>query len=105
MALEITDSNFDETVMKADKPVLVDFWAEWCGPCRMVGPIVDELANDYDGKAIVGKVNVDENPEVASKFGIRSIPTLLFIKNGEVVDKQVGAAAKEALAGKLDAQL
>lgn len=105
MALEITDSNFDETVMKADKPVLVDFWAEWCGPCRMVGPIVDELAKDYEGKAIVGKVNVDENPEVASKFGIRSIPTLLVIKNGEVVDKQVGAAAKEALAGKLDAQL
>lgn len=105
MALEITDSNFDETVMKADKPVLVDFWAEWCGPCRMVGPVVDELAKDYEGKAIVGKVNVDENPEVASKFGIRSIPTLLIIKNGEVVDKQVGAAAKEALAGKLDAQL
>lgn len=105
MALEITDNNFDETVMKADKPVLVDFWAEWCGPCRMVGPIVDELAKDYDGKAIVGKVNVDENPEVASKFGIRSIPTLLVIKNGEVVDKQVGAAAKEALASKLDAQL
>lgn len=105
MALEITDSNFEETVMKADKPVLVDFWAEWCGPCRMVGPIVDELAQDYEGKAIVGKVNVDENPEVASKFGIRSIPTLLVIKNGEVVDKQVGAAAKEALASKLDAQL
>lgn len=105
MALEITDSNFDEQVLKADKPVLVDFWAEWCGPCRMVGPIVEEMASEYEGKAIIGKVNVDENPEVASKFSIRSIPTLLIIKNGEVVDKQVGAAAKEALVNKLDAQL
>ncbi|KAB1065248.1 thioredoxin [Salibacter halophilus] len=105
MALEITDGNFEETVLKSDKPVLVDFWAEWCGPCRMVGPIVEEMAGEYEGKAVIGKVNVDENPGVAGKFGIRSIPTLLVIKNGEVVDKQVGAASKEALASKLDAQL
>jgi thioredoxin 1 len=105
MALEITDGNFEETVMKSDKPVLVDFWAEWCGPCRMVGPVVEEMAGEYEGKAVIGKVNVDENPGVAGKFGIRSIPTLLVIKNGEVVDKQVGAASKEALSSKLDAQL
>ena len=103
MALELTDANFEELVMKSDKPVLVDFWAVWCGPCRMVGPIVEEIANDYEGKAIVGKVDVDNNPEVASKFGIRNIPTILFIKNGEIVDKQVGAAQKSALSEKLDA--
>jgi thioredoxin 1 len=102
MALEFNDSNFEELVMKSDKPVLVDFWAEWCGPCRMVGPIVEELAGDYDGKAVIGKVNVDENQEVASKFGIRNIPTLLIFKNGEIVDKQVGVASKNALAAKLD---
>lgn len=105
MAVEITDSNFEETVLKSDKPVLVDFWAEWCGPCRMVGPVVEELAKDYEGKAVVGKVNVDQNPEVAGKYGIRSIPTILFIKNGEVVDKSVGAVPKTALSSKLDAQL
>lgn len=105
MALEFTDANFEETVLKSDKPVLVDFWAEWCGPCRMVGPVVEEIANDYDGKALVGKVNVDQNPEVAAKYGIRSIPTILFIKGGEVVDKSVGAVPKTALATKLDAQL
>ena len=103
MALEITDANFEELVMKSDKPVLVDFWAVWCGPCRMVGPVVEEIANDYEGKAIVGKVDVDNNPEVASKFGIRNIPTILFMKNGEVVDKQVGAAQKSQLTDKLDA--
>ena len=102
MALEITDNNFEETVMKSDKAVLIDFWAEWCGPCRMVGPLVEELATEYDGKAVVGKVNVDENPNIAAKFGIRNIPTLLYIKNGEVVDKQVGATSKDALAQKLD---
>ncbi|MFT4681441.1 MAG: thioredoxin 1 [Flavobacteriales bacterium] len=105
MALEITDANFEELVMKSDKPVLLDFWAEWCGPCRMVGPIVEEISNDYDGKAVVGKVDVDSNPGISAKFGIRNIPTILFFKNGEVVDKQVGAVPKAELAGKLDAQL
>jgi thioredoxin 1 len=105
MALEITDQNFEELVMKSDKPVLVDFWAEWCGPCRMIGPVVEELANEYADKAIVGKVNVDLNPEVSAKFGIRSIPTILFIKNGEIVDKNVGAAPKAQLSAKLDAIL
>jgi thioredoxin 1 len=105
MALELTDANFDELVIKSDKPVLVDFWAEWCGPCRMVGPIVEELATEYEGKAVVGKVNVDSNQEVAGKFGIRNIPTLLVFKNGEIVDKQVGVAPKNILAGKLDAQM
>ena len=105
MALELTDANFEELVMKADQPVLVDFWAVWCGPCRMVGPVVEEIAKDYEGKAIVGKVDVDNNPEVASKFGIRNIPTILFMKNGEIVDKQVGAAQKAQLTEKLDAML
>ncbi len=105
MALEITDSNFQETVLNSDKPVLVDFWAEWCGPCRMVGPIVEELAKEYDGKAVVGKVNVDHNPNIAAKYGIRSIPTLLFFKGGELVDKQVGAVPKNIMASKLQAQM
>ncbi|MFN0049587.1 MAG: thioredoxin [Cytophagales bacterium] len=103
-AVEITDANFEE-IIGSGKPILVDFWAEWCGPCKMIGPAVEELAGDYEGRAIVGKVNVDMNPNTASKFGIRSIPTLLFFKNGEIVDKQVGAVAKAALAKKLDAVL
>lgn len=105
MAVEITDSNFDEVVLQSDKPVLVDFWAEWCGPCRMVGPIVDELASEYDGKAVVGKVNVDNNPDISVKYGIRSIPALLFFKNGQVVDQQIGAVPKSVLADKLTKQL
>ncbi|PRY86555.1 thioredoxin [Mongoliibacter ruber] len=103
-AIEITDANFEE-IMKSEQPILVDFWAEWCGPCKMIGPIVEELAGDYDGKAVIGKVDVDSNPAVASQFGIRSIPTLLFFKGGQIVDKQVGAVPKAVLAQKLDAQL
>ena len=105
MALEFTDANFEENVLKSDKPVLVDFWAVWCGPCRMVGPLVEEIANEFEGKAIVGKVDVDNNPETAAKFGIRNIPTILFMKNGEIVDKQVGAVSKDVLAQKLQAMM
>jgi thioredoxin 1 len=105
MALAITDANFEEIVLKSDKPVLLDFWAEWCGPCRMIAPFVEQMSDEFEGKAIVGKVDVDNNPGVASKFGIRNIPTILFFKNGEVVDKQVGAVAKNALVSKLEALL
>lgn len=101
MALEITDSSFEE-LLSSDKPLVIDFWAEWCGPCRMVGPIVDELAEEYADKVTIGKVDVDNNDDITSKFGIRNIPTILFIKNGEVVDKQVGAAQKTALAEKIE---
>ena len=103
-AIEITDANFEE-IINSDKPVLVDFWAEWCGPCRMVGPVVEELAGDYEGRVVVGKVDVDANPQTSAKFGIRSIPTLLVFKNVLVVDKQVGAVPIYALAQKLEAQL
>jgi thioredoxin 1 len=103
MALEFTDSNFEEVVLKSDKPVLIDFWAEWCGPCRMVGPVVEEIAKEYDGKALVGKVNVDLNPGLSARFGIRNIPTILFVKNGEIVDKSVGAVPKNMLTQKLNA--
>ena len=103
MALEITDANFDELVKKSDKPVLLDFWAEWCGPCRMVGPVVEELSKDYEGKAVVGKVDVDSNANISAMFGIRNIPTILFFKGGEVVDKQVGAVPKSVLDAKLKA--
>ena len=98
MALELTDSNFEENV-------LVDFWATWCGPCRMVGPLVEEIATEFDGKAVVGKVDVDNNPETAQKYGIRNIPTILFMKGGEIVDKQVGAVSKDVLASKLEAMM
>ena len=104
-ALEITDANFSELVANSDKPVLVDFWAEWCGPCRMVGPVVERIAEAYEGQAVVGKVDVDMNPETAMKFGIRSIPTLLFFKNGQLVDRVVGAAAQSVLEDKLKAQM
>ena len=105
MALEFTDANFEELVMKSDKPVLVDFWAEWCGPCRMVGPAVEEISKDFEGKAVVGKVNVDNNPNISMQFGIRNIPALLFFKGGQIVDKQIGAVPKSVLVGKLEAQL
>lgn len=105
MALEITDANFEELVINSDKPVMLDFWAVWCGPCRMIAPIVEEMAGEYEGKAVIGKVDVDNNQDVAVKYGIRNIPTVLFIKNGEVVDKQVGAAPKQAFTAKLDALL
>jgi len=103
-AVEITDANFEE-IINTDQPVLVDFWAEWCGPCKMIGPVVEELAGDYAGKAVIAKLNVDENPVVSAKFGIRSIPTLLVLKRGEIVDKQVGVVPKSVLAQKIDAQL
>lgn len=103
-AIEITDANFEE-IIKTGQPVLVDFWAEWCGPCKMIGPVVEELAGEYEGKAVIGKIDVDANPAVSAKFGIRSIPTLLVLKNGLVVEKQVGAVPKAVLAQKIEAHL
>jgi len=101
MAIELTDSNFEETVVKSGKPALVDFWAEWCGPCRMITPFVKEISVEFEGKAVVGKVDVDNNNGTAVKYGIRNIPTVLFFKNGVVVDKQVGATTKKVLVEKL----
>jgi thioredoxin 1 len=103
-AIEITDANFEQLI-QSDKPVLIDFWAEWCGPCRMVGPVVEELASEYEGRAIVGKLDVDANPQVSGKLGVRSIPTLLVFKNGQLIDKQIGAVPKHVLAQKLEAHL
>lgn len=100
--LEITDANFNE-VLNTDQVVLVDFWAEWCGPCKMIGPVVAELANEYAGKAVIGKLDVDSNSITSSQFNVRSIPTLLFFRNGEVVDKVVGAVPKATLESKLKA--
>lgn len=105
VVIELTDATFNQEVLNAEGLVVVDFWAEWCGPCKMIGPIVKELANDYEGKAVIAKVNVDENPGTAAEFGIRSIPTLLIFKDGEIVDKQIGAVPKAVLSGKLEAQL
>jgi thioredoxin 1 len=105
MTIEITDANFEEKVVNSGKPVVIDFWAEWCGPCRMVGPIVEELAEDYKDQIVVGKLNVDNNPQVTEKFGIRNIPTVLFLNKGEVADKQVGAVPKSSLEEKVKALL
>lgn len=104
-AIELTESNFEEVVLKSDKPVLVDFWAEWCGPCRMVGPVVEEIAGEYAGKAVVGKLDVDASQALSIKYGIRSIPALLYFKGGEVVDSQIGAVPKGVLVSKLEAQI
>jgi thioredoxin 1 len=103
MAIHVDDNNFDEVVLKSDKPVMVDFWAEWCGPCRMIAPFVEEISAEYEGKAVVVKCDVDSSPGVAAKFGIRNIPTVLFFKDGQVADKQVGAVPKNNFVSKLDA--
>lgn len=102
MDIVITDVNFDK-ILKTDKPILVDFWAPWCGPCKALGPIIEELAKDYEGQAIIGKCNVDENDDLPVKYGIRSIPTMLFFKEGKLVDRLTGLNSKEAIATKLDA--
>jgi thioredoxin 1 len=103
--VELTDSNFENEVLGSDVPVLVDFWAEWCGPCKKIGPVVDELADEYGGKLKVGKVNVDDNSEVSMKYQIRSIPALMIFKNGEVVDQIIGAVPKSVLKKQVDAQM
>ena len=101
--ITLTDDNFEQEVLKSDGPVIVDFWAPWCGPCRVLGPVVEELARDFEGQAKVGKVNVDESPRTAQRFGVRSIPTVLFFQNGELVDSVIGVVPKAALAEKLTA--
>jgi len=104
MATQLNQTNYDE-IIASDKPVVIDFWAEWCGPCRRIAPIIDELSEEFDGKAIICKCDVDSNDEIAAKYGIRNIPTILFIKNGELVDKTVGAATKAQILEKLEAIL
>lgn len=103
MALAVNDSNFDEVVLKSDKPVMVDFWAEWCGPCRIISPIIEEISGEYTERALVVKCDVDNSPGVAARFGIRNIPTVLYFKDGNVADKQVGAVPKSNYVSKLDA--
>jgi len=105
MALQITDASFEEVVLKSDKPVLVDFWATWCGPCRMLGPVIEEIATEYEGRVVVGKVDVDSNQDYAAKYGVRNIPTVLVFQNGEVVGRQVGVAPKKTYTDALDALL
>lgn len=105
MALELTDSNFQTKVLDSDKLTIVDFWAEWCGPCRAIGPVIEELAKDYDGKINVGKVNVDHNPNLSVNYGITSIPAILFIKGGQIVDKQIGAVPRSVLEKKIQAHI
>lgn len=105
MAKEFTDHNFNDTALANDGLTVIDFWAVWCGPCRMISPIIEELSKDYEGKILVGKVDVDQNPQISMKYGIRSIPTILFLKNGEVVDKHIGATSKQVLVNKIEAHL
>ncbi|HOY71777.1 MAG TPA: thioredoxin [Tenuifilaceae bacterium] len=105
MAQEVNDSNFDEVVLNAGKPAVVDFWAEWCGPCRMIAPYIEQIADEYKDRAVVAKVDVDNNPGIATRFGIRNIPTVLFFKDGQLADKQVGAVPKSNLVSKLEALL
>lgn len=105
MAIEVTETNFDEKVVQSEVPVVVDLWAEWCGPCKLLTPIMEEMSTEYEGKALITKVDVDNNPGIAAKYGVRNIPTVLFFKGGEVVDKQVGAVPKDKLTEKLDSLL